>query len=235
MAIEGASFITGNLVSWLTTPYFWLQVLIYVALFVFIVLKIRHKLRLKYQVIELVDYGKGKIGFNTFKAGWYGEKTWFKGLIWKGRLVLKSESGEQIHEFSTEDYHDINGRRGVVCFRDPTNQDYLVPISSAEVTNKKLLADIAPASYVDAAVNCFIEGARETKDFKDKIVTILSLGLGIGFALICLILIVQMIKTAQAEAADMLLQAGTQGLEGCKQLCTEIAGQICNTVAGGSP
>lgn len=228
MAVD-MSFVTKNLIGWFLNPLFWMLILVGIAILLIFILWIRKKRRLIYSASELVDYGQGKFGINSLKCGYYGKKLYFRGLLWKGEEVMRADSGEEIRDFSTEDFQQINGKRGVVCFRCSTNQNILVPITKASFKNDHLLAEIAPASYCDAAIDIFHEGVNETKDWKDKILPIAIIGGVILFALVSIIIISQLVKNGQKEAAELIMQAGTTGIANCKAMCSEIVNVVTST------
>ncbi|MEA3421327.1 MAG: hypothetical protein U9Q97_06590, partial [Acidobacteriota bacterium] len=150
----------------------------------------------------------GKFLLNTLKAGYFGKNVKLKGLWWTGEEVLRTGTGEIIANFSTEDYQEINGKRGIICVRDPNNQDVLVPISKAEIKNKELLLEIASRSYREAAIDIYKQATQETKDWKDKFIQFSGWALVVLFSLISIIVITKMVQHGQAEAKDLLLQAG---------------------------
>lgn len=96
-----------------------------------------------------------------------------------------------------------------------------MPINKAKFNNKELVADIAPASYRDAAIDIFNQAVKETSDWKDKVLQFIAWALVIVFSLISIIVIVQYVKSGQDKAAELLLQAGTKGAEACANICKE--------------
>src|SRR5690606_9763924 len=127
------------------TPIIWLLIIMLIVGVTFGFLVIRKKKKLIYDCVEIVDLGRGKTGFNFIKAGWFGKKKYLRKLYDTGEEQLETEDGEVILNFSTEDFQEVNGKRGVVVYRDPINQNMLAPISNSEIKNKELLAAIAPA------------------------------------------------------------------------------------------
>ncbi len=205
---DGIGIVSGMLMGWITQPLIWM-----IIIFLFLGLTVgllffRKKKLLKYTVIEVVDHGSGKFSLNTLKAGYFGKNVQLKGLWWSGEEVLRTGTGEIIANFSTEDYQEINGKRGIVCIRDPNNQDVLVPISAAQIKNKELLLEIAPRSYREAAIDIYRQTTKETKDWKDKLVQFGGWALVVIFSLISIIIITKMVQHGQAEAKDLILQAG---------------------------
>lgn len=232
----------GNmLISWLLNPLIWVVILVILLGATWGILKIRKKRKLIYDCIELVDYSEGKFGFNFIKSGYFGKKKHLRGLWDTGEEQMETKDGEVIYNFSTEDFQEINGKRGIVCFRDPVNQNILVPISKTKVigTDAKgkkvsanvLLAEIAPAEFRDVAAEIIADVDRETSDWKEKIIQFVMWGLVIIFSLVSIIVITQMVKHGQTEAADLIAKAGTTCLENAKSVCSTIA----NTASPGAP
>lgn len=215
------SGITNYIINWVINPLFWLLLIVGFLLGVVLILYIRKKRKLIYKTVEIVDLGRGKVAFNNLKSGWFGKTLYFRGLWWSGEEVLRTATGEIIEEFSTEDFQEVDGKRGVVCYRDPINQNILMPINKAKFNNKELVADIAPASYRDAAIDIFNQAVKETSDWKDKVLQFIAWALVIVFSLISIIVIVQYVKSGQDKAAELLLQAGTKGAEACANICKE--------------
>lgn len=235
LGVDTSGF-TSGLLKLAVMPIFWILIMFGFIFGTLLFLYIRKRRRLIHKCIEVVDLGRNKVSFNNLKAGWFGKKSWLRGLIWWGEEVLKTDSGEIIHEFSTEDFQEIDGVRGVVCYRDPLNQNILVPLNKIKFVNKELVADIAPASYRDVAVDIFTEAVKETTEWKDKIIQFAGWALVIIFSLIAIIVIVQMVKNGQEKSAELLLQAGKDGAEACKQICANAVNIVASgNVPGGAP
>jgi hypothetical protein len=216
------AIVKTTLLNWVLTPAFWLVIIAGIAAVAIAALYVRKRRRLTVPTIELVDYGNGKIGINKFMSGWFGKELMLKGLWWKGVEVLRAASGEEIRDFSTQDYQTIDGKRGVVCFRSPTNQDILVPISKCKVVGKEMVADIAPAEYIDAAKEQYSNSKKETIDTKEKMMQFLGWSLIIIASLLMIIFIIQGWKHVVTESKDLLLQAGSKGLANCKSMCSDM-------------
>jgi len=82
------------------------------------------------------------------KAGYFGKKSYLKGLWWSGEEVLKTSCNDTVAYFSTEDFQEVNGERGIICYRDPIRRNILFPISKLQMENKELIAAVAPADYI---------------------------------------------------------------------------------------
>jgi len=115
--------------------------------------------------------------------------------------------------------------------RDPVNPDILAPISRVAVTNTHLLAEIAPAEYRDAALDIIKDVDKETADWTKQLVQWILLGMLIIASLVSIIVITQMVKSGQTEAANLILEAGKTRLENAKEVCQNLA----TTIPGTSP
>lgn len=232
--------IGGMLTSWLLNPLIWLTIIFIMVGFTWGLLAIRRKRKLIYPLLELVDHGNNKFSFNILKCGWFGKKKFLRGLWDSGEEQMESQDKDIIYEFSTEDFQEINGKRGVIAFRDPVNQNILVPITRTDVIafengkkidGRKLLAEIAPANFRDVATEIIKDADRETSDWKEKLIQWIVLGGIIIFALVSIIVITQMVKNGQDKAAALIVQAGETCLKNAKEVC----GQIASAVASGAP
>jgi len=112
------------------------------------------------------------------------------------------------------DYHEINGKRGLIVKRKDDDPEVLVPLSKFEVANEKLLSEIAPADYRDAAIDILDEKRKETLTWWDENKSTLLLAGVIIFALISLIIIFNFAKgesTAWREAMTKVNQLPASG------------------------
>lgn len=221
---------SGMVMNWIVNPLLWLIVLIVVIVVIIGFLYIRKKRKLLYHVAEIVDLGRGHGAINTdLKAGYFGKKLYLRGLWWSGEECVRTNLGDIIEDFSTEDFQEVNGERGIVCFRDPLRRNVLVPINKFEIKNKEFVASIAPSDYTDTAIDIVKDAVAETSDWKDKLIQFAGWALIVIFSLVAIIVIVQMVKNGQDKSAELLLNAGTKGAEACKDIC----GQAINIVASG--
>jgi hypothetical protein len=230
--------IGGMIIGWLLNPLIWIVIIAGVLGATWGILILRKRRKLRYECIELVDYAGGKFGYNLLKAGWFGKKKILFGLWDSGEEQLETKSGEVIYYFSTEDFQEINGKRGIICFRDSLNQDILVPITKTRVfcmrdgkklTSAEVLAEIAPADFREIAGQIISDVDRETSDWKKQIIQYIIFGLIIVFALVSIIVITQMVKNGQDSASELIANAGNQCVELAKAACSEIAGTASGT------
>lgn len=212
----------GFLLKMVVNPLLWLILIVAIIGITLLFLKIRKKRKLVFPTIEIVDMGNGKTGLNLLKSGWFGEQSYLFGLWDRGREIMKTEDGDIVEDFSTEDFQEVNGDRGIVIYRDPNNRGIVVPINNLNVKNKHLVAEIAPASFRDVAVDIVKEAEEETRDWKQQLIAWAVIGGVVIFALVSIIVIVQMVKNGQDKAASLIVDAGKTCLENAKSICSEI-------------
>lgn len=218
-------FDTSMLMNWMLQPLFWSVILLVFLVFTMGFLYIRKRRKLVFPAAEFVDLGKGKTSLNFLGAkgaGWFGKETFLFGLWDYGDNVLRTNRGELIAEFSEEDFQEVNGRRGVVFYRDPVRR-FLFPINRLDVSNKHLTMEIAPADFTDTGIQIIRKAERETSDWKERAMQYIALGLLIIFSFITIIMIINMIKNSQLEAKNLILEAGKTCLESAKSVCSQFA------------
>ncbi|MBM3191436.1 MAG: LPXTG cell wall anchor domain-containing protein [Chlamydiae bacterium] len=234
MAVDlGLSDFTNSILSWFMSPLIWLAIIGVLLVISVGFLYIRKRKRLQFPACEIIDLGNGKTGFNILKTGWFGIALYFNGLWWKGREVMRTNAMEIIEEFSEEDFQEVNGRRGVIFYRDPINRK-LFPISKLKVSNKEIIANIPPAEFVDAAISIVKEAEKETSDWREKVITWVVIGGVVIFALVSIIVITQMVGNGQDKASELIVNAGRTCMENARTICTEIAQGFAKT-GGNAP
>lgn len=128
--------ISATLFGLLRSFLFWGILLFILLIVTFGTLVIRQKRKLKFPAIELTDLGNGKIGFKNHKAGWFKSKTLLFGLLdYGGEDVLRLKDKRVVQNASSEDFHDINGKRGLLIARKSDDPAILVPINKGGVTS----------------------------------------------------------------------------------------------------
>lgn len=211
---------TGILFGWLKTFWFWALVLFGFVIGGYIGLRLRKRRKLIYPCVIITELGADKVGMTTSSsAGWFYTKSTLFGLWDYGNEeVLKTKDGRKIYAGSESDFHEIDGKRGLIVFRKSDDPQILVPLERVKIINKKLVAEIAPADYRDASVE-IVRGARaETQSAMEKYAPAIIFGTLIIFALIVIMLIVQF---------------ANRQLETASSTCLENARAICNTVSTG--
>lgn len=218
----GLSNITGMFGKINFLPLVVVVVVIFVVGFLFLFILKRKSL--VFPSAEIVDLGSGKTCINCLgkkSAGWLGKKKGFMRLWYTGDKVMRLKSGEIVEEFSEEDFQEVNARRGIIFYRDPVSR-LLFPISRLRVTNRELVASIAPAVYTDTAVEIIRANEVETRDKWKELAPMLVMAGVIVFAIISMILIYQLFKHDISEGKDLILKAGSICLESAKAVCSQM-------------
>jgi uncharacterized membrane protein len=224
MAWYDMGSVSSTLMGWLTSFVFWFIVLVIVLVFSFVMLKVRRNRKLKIRVVEVIDLGNGKIALNSgLKAGWFkSKKTLFGYFDYGGEDVCECADGRLILEGSSEDYHDINGVRGLIVRRKSDDPKILVPISGFDLdeVSQEMIMSIAPADFRDASGKIIARTENEMQGKMEKYLPWISLMVVSIVMLICIILIVQMVKQGQTEAKNLILEAGRMTLESGRNAVT---------------
>ena len=226
MALIDTSQFTGGMFSILSSLLFWLVLAIIFVIVAFMFLVVKKNKKLSINIIECTPLGRGKLGVKAgkkLKGGWFKHKTTFFGLWDYGyEEVFKTKDKRTVLSVSSEDYHEINGKMGLICLRSPEDPKILVPVSKATIENGDLLFKIAPADYRSTVVDIVKKAEKETQDKTDKIVQWVMWGGIIIFSFIAIVMIVQMVKNGQSEAKDLILEAGKMNTANLKAICQGI-------------
>jgi len=214
---------TSGMFNMLSSFLFWFVLAILFVVVVMGFLLIRRNRKLTNTVFEITSLGRGKIGIKTgrkMKGGWFKHHSTFFGLWDYGsEEVFKLKDNRIVLNISSEDFHEINGRMGVLIQRSPEDPRIIVPINKARLENGELLTKIAPADYRGTVVDIIKKAEKETSDKLDKIMQYAFWGGIILFSFISIILITQMVKNGQTEAKDLILEAGRMSGEQLKTIC----------------
>ena len=248
--------ISSGILKIFSSLIFWLILIVGVVFLIFLFLIIKKRKKLIYPLMELTDLGAGKIGAKIKiknGAGWFKKKTTFFGLIdYGGEDVLRTWDKREVQNASSEDFHDINGRRGLIVVRKSDDPAILLPVNKAGISNKykivgegkqghlenidlipiksmklsntDFLLEIAPADYRDASSKIIDSVSKETMSKWEKLAPYVVFGLLGIILLVSIIFIVQMVQHGQDSAKDMLLKAGQIVVDNGK-----------NTVPSGAP
>jgi len=160
------------------------------------------------------------MGIKEFKAGWFKTKSLFNLYDYGGEEILKLNDGRKVQNASSEDFHEIKGKRGLIIIRKPDDPLVLLPISKMELKNRSLMMEIASADFRDTSVQIITGSERETLSKFEKYIPFVMIGfMGIIF-LISIILIVQMVKSGQTQSNDLLLTVADKIGEYARQTST---------------
>ena len=142
MTIDTTGF-TNSLFFWLRSAFFWVGVVIVMTIAFIGSLKLKKVKRLRYPVLEIVNLGGKKIGVEISKAGWFKTQSFLFGLIETkaGEDELRLKDGRKILAGSSEDFHEINGKRGLILKRKDDDPKILVPLTSLEIKNMGLRSE----------------------------------------------------------------------------------------------
>lgn len=222
MVLDTTGF-TGAMFGLLSTGLFWVGLVLLFAFVVFGFLLIRKNRKLTNPVYEITSLGRGKVGIRSgrkFKGGWFKHNSTFFGLWDYGHEeVFRLKDGRIVLNISSEDFHEINGKMGVLVMRSPEDPRICVPVSRVKCENGELLTKIAPADYRGTVVDIIRKAEAETRDKLDKIMQYAFWAGIILFSFISIILITQMVKNGQTEAKDLILEAGRMGADNLKTIC----------------
>lgn len=187
------------LLGWATSLLFWAIIAIVIFVGFIGILKIKKYRKFIFPCVEVTGLGQGKIMLTSTKAGWFKSQKMFFGLIdYKGEQELITKDNRKIQSASSVDYHDINGKRGIIVKRKDDDPEILVPLTQFQITNPKLLATIAPADFRDASVNILEKYEKETMTWWQQNGGMIVLAGVIIFALIALIIVFNFAKGESA-------------------------------------
>jgi len=206
--------IGSSAMGWASSLLFWGIGFIVLCVVIIGLLVFKRKLKFTYPCVEIVGLGQGKVSIYTTKAGWFKKKRIFFNLIETGgeqELICKDKS-RKIFNVSSTDYHEINGKRGILCKRKDDDPEVLVPLNRVEISNLKLIMNIAPADFRDAAVDILEEKRKETMGWLEKNAPVIVAITVFMFGIIALIIVFNFAKgesTAWREYA-MAAKSGAQ-------------------------
>lgn len=201
-----------------TSMFFWVIILIVVVGAGVGALVIRRNRRFEFPCLEIIGLGQGKIRINQSKCGWFKSKKMFFGLhdyagedemIMKGKFL---QNGRKVLYASSVDYHDVFGKRGLICKRKDDDPEILVPLTTFQVKNLSLLGEIAPADYRDASVKILEEKQRETLSWWDENKALIVSTIVFGFGIIALIIVFKFAQTESASWREALSNQCQSGL-----------------------
>lgn len=198
------SGIAGVGMSWL----FWGGFLLFIFLMAFGSLIFRKRRKFNFPTAVLYDLGEGKIGLESTKAGWFKtNKILFRLIDRSGERRLEVRDGRIVQQGSTEDFHEINHKRGLIVRAKSDDPKILVPIKRITIKNKELLEQIAPSDFRDASEKIMREAERETSKDWEKLATFIVLGLLIIGLMISVIMVIQFANNRMDKANEIYNEA----------------------------
>ena len=200
---------TGLIMKLLLSPLIWFVIIFGLIFVAFGILYVRKKKKLNIPCLIFTDLGSGKQGIEITKAGWFKSKSIILGLLdISGEQIMRIKDGRKVQGGSSIDFHEIKGKRGLLLKRKDDDPKVLVPLTRMETTNLELIAAIAPADFRDASNDILRSSEKEMKSKWEQYLPAMLIGGTIIFALVAIIIITQMVKNGQAEAADLIREAG---------------------------
>lgn len=206
------SLISSSILVWMRSWIFWTAIILGFFILTFGALFIRKRRKYVYPTLEITDLGDGKMGIKKSKAGWFKSKTWLFGLWdYAGEDVMRLRTGwlekdRRILDASSEDFHDIFGKRGMVVQRKPDDPAVLVPVSKMRVKNDHLLNEIAPADFRDASNKLIDDAKNETISKLEKYLPYITFGALAVIFFVSLIIVVQFSKQSIVEAKSIVIE-----------------------------
>ena len=205
------SILTGTLFIWIRSGIFWLILTAILTIGAFFLLLVNKRRKLKYNCLEVVNFGNGKTGWNLMKAGSFGTHSALFNLWDYGtEKAYKIKDGRIIYEATEEDLHDVFGKKGFIVRRKDGDPKILLPISKIEWKNEKAMFEIAPAEFRDVSTHLISEAEKETMGWIDKYLPYLMIGGVIIFFVISMILATQFFNRTIDKAGQIMLQASQQ-------------------------
>lgn len=260
--------IVGFVPTWLYSPVFWTIFLVILPLMGYLFLLTLKRKKLVYAVMEIVDLGgetkegNGKININFLggkSAGYFGSKWKMGGLISYGQpTVMRLKSGEIVEKFNEQCFQEINGRRGIIVYRDPANRVMIpvqgmdieqtvakeekaegkvegdakvYPTSGFRVTNRNVLATLSPQDYSNTSVDIINKRTQETSDKLSAIAQAITLGI-IGIVLIIgIIFVINYAAKTTGNAQVIATETIKTCAESMKTVCQEVVSQYAKASA----
>jgi hypothetical protein len=194
------------------SPLLWIVVIFVMILFSFGALWVRKQKKLEYMCYVIRTTGNGKVDMRTMKAGWFKTKKMLGGLFdYSGEANLETggfrKPVNKIQGGSTYDFHEIDGKKALICRMKDDDPKIVVPITKIEILNDKLLAEIAGIDLRDASGDIIRKAEKETRNKTAEIVQWLIMGGVIMLALVVIIMSYQFVQRAQTESWERTMEA----------------------------
>lgn len=193
-----------------TSAIFWVGFIIALLIFIVVFLNVRKKRKFVFPLLVQYDLGNGKIGIEKKKAGWFRtKKTFFRLFDYAGerRLETNDKPLRVIQQGSTQDFHEINHERGLICYAKPDDPKVLLPVKRMRIENNELVEAIAPADFRDTSAKILAEAQKETMSSWERIAQYAALGILAIVVLVCIILVIQFANRNLSEANELLNEA----------------------------
>lgn len=194
--------IGGIAYGWVSTIIFWCFILVCILGGLTMYLWLRKNRKLQYRCLEVIDIGGGKVGFVYHRAGWFKSK-WLLGLFdYGGEEILMLKDKRKVQLASSQDFQELNGKRGLVVFRKSDDPKIVLPITNITLNEKSktMVNAIAPADYRDASIQLIKQAEQETMSKFARMLPAIAIGFGVILLFLVVLFVIQYAKHAQAEA-----------------------------------
>jgi len=194
------------------SPLLWIIVIGVMILFSFGALWVRKQRKLEYMCYVIRTTGNGKVDMRTMKAGWFKTKKMLWGLFdYSGEANLETggfrKPVNKIQGGSTYDFHEIDGKKALICRMKDDDPKIVVPITKIDILNDSVLAEIAGIDLRDASGDIIRKAEKETRNKTAEIVQWLIMGGVIMLALVVIIMSYQFVQRAQTESWERTMEA----------------------------
>jgi len=200
------STVTSMALSW----GFWLILAVVIFAVIFGGLFMRKKGMFKFPAVIFTDNGNGKVGLKFTRVGWFKSNKILGGLIdYSGERRLEVKDGRIVQQGSTQDFHELNFKVGLLLHEKPDDPKVLVPIQRChlDINSQKMLNAIAPADYRDACSKIIADAEKEGISQWQTMAQILVFGFVAMVLFISIILVIQYSKNAMTEANQIHKEA----------------------------
>ena len=207
MAFDIMGGFGSRIFGWFNTLWLWLAVFLgAIILFTGFLLFLRWG-KMKFPALEQIGIGNDKVSIKIKKAGWMKSYRTFFGLIERGGSEdMYLNDGRKVLNFSSTDFHDINGKPGIICRRHETDPKMVVPISTVKISNPELIEAIAPADYRDAAIDFMKKAERETMGWWEQNWQVIMNYAILFFGIIMLIVLANVVGQQLSEARTFYIK-----------------------------
>lgn len=189
--MAGLSSVFSNATALLGSWFVWLGIAVLIVVFIFGFIYARRKSKFKFPCLIFNDIGAGKVGIQKTKCGWFMSKKIGKFFEVGGERRLETEDGRIIRLAGTDNFHEINFKRGIICVAKADDPKVLLPINSVILKNSEMLQQIASADYREVGAQLYQENKKEGLGLLDKILPV------VGIVLACVILMIVVIYFGQ--------------------------------------
>ncbi|MBU0706631.1 LPXTG cell wall anchor domain-containing protein [Patescibacteria group bacterium] len=208
MGILGSNI---DLMQYLNQAVFWIAIIGIVLIIGIGSFYVRKRQRLIYNCHIYTNIGNKKAGIESTKAGWFKPKWFLKLYDYGGQAQLQTADGRKILTGGSNDFHEINGKRGLLLRRKDDDPAMLVPMTEFETKNYEMLGAIAPVDLTDAGVSLIRQAKEETKSKMEEYIMMAIRAVEIIFFFIAIVMIIQFCQRAITEAKDLVLEVARQG------------------------